>query len=340
MPVSIGAEIGDLRNPEQQGREIGCAPTAQVSLFRQCIPLRPRGAAATMAGMLKRFHHLLVRLALPALACSSAAAQAPASRAEQPAELMAALSDARARGCAGRPGTDLPLRWAAPLSAAAQRMAGGTPPREAVRSAGYRATRLFQVSLSGYRSTAAMAQTVIAKYCERLTDPTLTDLGFHRQGAAAWIVLAAPFAPPPRAAAASVAARVLALTNEARSQPRVCGTRRFEAGAPLKPSPLLDRAAAMHAEDMARHGYLEHQGRDGSSPADRVTRAGYRWRSVGENIASGQTTPEQAVQEWIRSPDHCATLMSPDFTEMGLAYAANIDSEGGVYWAQVFGRPR
>ncbi len=80
------------------------------------------------------------------------------------------------------------------------------------------------------------------------------------------------------------------------------------------------------------------QGRDGSDPADRVTRAGYRWRSVGENIASGQTTAEQVVQEWLRSPTHCANLMSPSFVEMGLAYAVNVKSAGGIYWVQELGR--
>src|SRR6185295_14755405 len=133
--------------------------------------------------------------------------------------------------------------------------------------------------------------------------------------------LAAPFAPPPQSAAADVAARVLALTNEARSRPRKCGNQFFEAAPPLKPNPLLERAAALHSRDMAQHSYLEHEDRGGASPADRVTRTGYPWRSVGENIASGQTSPEQVVQEWIGSPGHCANLMSPSFTEMGVAYA-------------------
>jgi uncharacterized protein YkwD len=61
---------------------------------------------------------------------------------------------------------------------------------------------------------------------------------------------------------------------------------------------------------------------------------------VGENIASGQTTPEEVVQEWIASPTHCATLMNTGFTDMGVAYAVDMNSEAGIYWAQVFGRPR
>jgi uncharacterized protein YkwD len=91
----------------------------------------------------------------------------------------------------------------------------------------------------------------------------------------------------------------------------------------------------------ARHGAAQSpRARDGSNAADRVTRAGYRWRRLGENIALGQTTPERVVREWVLSPEHCATLMNPAFTEMGVAYNVNLDSADGIYWAQLFARPR
>jgi uncharacterized protein YkwD len=81
--------------------------------------------------------------------------------------------------------------------------------------------------------------------------------------------------------------------------------------------------------------------KDGSTPADRATRAGYPWRLVGENIASGNRTPQEAVQAWLDSPGHCANLMNPGFTEMGAAYAIDPHSENQTpYWTQVFARPR
>ena len=80
--------------------------------------------------------------------------------------------------------------------------------------------------------------------------------------------------------------------------------------------------------------------RSGSTPAVRVTRGGYKYRATGENIAAGQTTPEEAVAGWIKSPPHCENLMKADYTEMGVAYAINRNSEMGVYWAQTFGTPR
>ena len=85
---------------------------------------------------------------------------------------------------------------------------------------------------------------------------------------------------------------------------------------------------------------LSHAGQDGSAPGDRAERAGYEWRTVGENIAAGQQTAEQVVAEWLESPRHCANLMDPDFTEMGVGYAFGPKSPKGVYWAQVFGAPR
>jgi uncharacterized protein YkwD len=277
-------------------------------------------------------------LATACCIATGSSAQAPEPPGTQ--ELMAALSAARSRGCAPQARSEPHLRWVAPLAEAARRMAQGSPAAEALKSAGYRARKVFRVQLGGYDSVAAVARAMTQKYCEPLTNPQLTDVGFHRQGGSYWILLAEPFNPPAPAAAADVAARVLALTNQARSQPRRCGNESFDAAAPLRSNAQLDQAAAAHAEDMARLGLLQHEGRDGSSAAQRVSRAGYRWGSVGENIASGQSSADQVVAEWTRSPDHCANLMNPRFTDMGVAYAVNMNSEGGIYWAQEFGRPR
>jgi len=85
---------------------------------------------------------------------------------------------------------------------------------------------------------------------------------------------------------------------------------------------------------------MDHTGRDGSTPADRMTRAGYKWRAVGENLASGAMTPEEAVEVWLHSPHHCANLMDRSFTQMGIAFATNPTTDGGAYWTQTFGTPR
>lgn len=272
------------------------------------------------------------------LACGFAYAQ-PLQDQSGSRQLGTGLAALRAGGCPGHEGTPSRLSWDPALSSAARLIAQGVPAQEALRRGGYRATRVFQVHLEGHHSPQGVLETLARQYCGPVTDAALKDAGLHRRGQSWWIVLAAPFDPPPPSAAAEVAAQVLAHSNEARSHGRRCGDRFFPASPPLRHDTRLAAAASRHAQDMARHGFLEHEGSDGSSPAERATRAGYRWRSVAENVAAGQTTARQVVQEWIRSPVHCAALMGAEFTDMGVAYAVEPKSEGGIYWSQTLAVP-
>jgi uncharacterized protein YkwD len=150
----------------------------------------------------------------------------------------------------------------------------------------------------------------------------------------------APLSAPGAEDAEEVARRVLELTNRARSAARRCGNGTFAATHPLAASPALTKAARDHARDMATHGYFAHRGRDGSTVGQRAARTGYRWRAIGENIAAGPPTAEAVVQGWLNSPEHCANLMRPHFTDMGTAFAVSMESKHGTYWVQVFGAPR
>jgi len=186
-----------------------------------------------------------------------------------------------------------------------------------------------------------MRRVLRDEFCDNILDATLTKAGIVQQGESAWIVLAAPFITPAPGDVAATNARVLELVNEARSQRRRCGAHVYQRANPLKLVPSLNKAALRHARDMAKHSFMAHIGRDGSTPAARVTAAGYVWRAVGENVASGASTAEQAVEDWIKSPGHCANLMSKSYTDMGVAFAVNPASAAGIYWSQVFasGRP-
>jgi uncharacterized protein YkwD len=144
------------------------------------------------------------------------------------------------------------------------------------------------------------------------------------------------------AASAGFAERVLELVNAARAEPRRCGWKRFAAAPPLTRSAMLEAVAREHAEDMAWRSRMEHAGGDGSTPAGRATRIGYRWLRIAENVAAGQATPEAVVASWLDSDGHCANLMDPAYTETGVGMAAATASEEGPglpYWAQVFGLP-
>lgn len=106
--------------------------------------------------------------------------------------------------------------------------------------------------------------------------------------------------------------------------------------AALKINTRLMDAAQVHAQDMAQHETLSHQGSDGTMPAQRVKRQGYTYQKTAENIAMGQATPEAVMQGWLHSPPHRQNIFS-DFTEIG---AARVASDNGVpYWCVVFGAP-
>jgi len=255
--------------------------------------------------------------------------------AQSPQDPAGAVNAVRARGCGGRPAVKPALRPDARLDRAAARIAAGDAFRDALQSAGYRAAQVAVLEASGH--AASFSRSLGEGGCKDVTEAAYRDLGVAQRGGVTWLVLAAPLEAPAAGEAATTNARVLTLVNEARAKKRRCGFRRFGAVPPLAPSAALQRAASAHAEDMARRGVMDHAGGDGSTPADRATRAGYAWRTVGENVASGQSTPEQVVAEWLDSPRHCSNIMDSDFTEMGVAVAS---SATGVYWAQVFGAPQ
>lgn len=233
-----------------------------------------------------------------------------------------------------------PLTRQPALERAAAGLARGQSLRDSLKESGYRATASRFISITGAGAGGIAFAQLEKKYCRELLDSALTDIGVYYDARQLWIVLAAPFAPRVALSREAAAQRVLELTNEARTQPRRCGDRPFNAARPLTGSAVLGKAALLHAEDMARHSSFSHTGRDGSKPAERVARVGYRFRSAGENIAAGQSTPEDVVAGWIKSAPHCATLMNPAYTEMGVAFAVERNSEFGVYWAQVFATPR
>ena len=274
-----------------------------------------------------------------ALAIMATAGPARASAAEHP-PLLRALNAARLKGCEGHAGQSAPLHENTRLSAAAARIAGGSPLADALQAADYRAVRAAQITLQGYTGPAAQAQGAVDSSCAAVTNGELAEAGFHQRGTQTWIVLAAPFSPPGAAQAGDQQARVLALVNQARAKPRRCGNESFAAARPVRLNVTLQGVAVGHASDMARHSYFSHTGRDGSHVADRASHAGYLWRAIGENIASGQMSAEVAVQGWVNSPGHCANLMSPVFTDMGAAFAVNERSSAGIYWVQVFGAAR
>ncbi|WP_423068924.1 CAP domain-containing protein [Devosia sp. CN2-171] len=117
------------------------------------------------------------------------------------------------------------------------------------------------------------------------------------------------------------------------------GTRAANGKPPLRYNVKLEAAARSQANLMAAKDTLSHD--LGVTLRQRVTTAGYDL-AVGENVAGGQSTLDQAISGWLASPAHRDTLLSTKFQEFGLAVAtvpANRKSKYRVYWAFIAGGP-
>lgn len=257
------------------------------------------------------------------------------------ANVIGAVNRARAAYCGHSLGSLPALAANRTLNEVARLLAHGESLDQAEHRAGYRAQRSVWIQMTGATDPAAVAQWVSRRFCGQLADPRLRDIGTYRSGKnALWIVVAQPFRTPPEQDAAAVSRRVLQLTNQARTHWRTCGSRRYPPAPPLALSPALTRAAYAHSRDMAAHDFFSHTGSDGSSPGKRVARAGYRWKMVGENIASGVGTPQKVVADWLASPHHCANIMTAGYRQMGVAFAISRRSGQVIYWTEDFGSPR
>jgi uncharacterized protein YkwD len=279
----------------------------------------------------------LVRL-LAAGVAATAMSAVPA----QADELATLINAYRAEpgSCAGRPAQPVPALTPEPALARLQ-VGSGTFLEPALKRLGYRADRAEVISVTGPIDARAALDAIQNSYCGKLLSQEFSAIGTARQGNAWQVVLAHPLVFPTLPDWEEAGRQILAEVNRARAQTRSCGQRAYAPAPPLTWNQQLGQAALGHSSNMAEGRYFSHQEKNGSTPADRATRAGYAWKVVGENIASGNRTPQDAVEAWLDSPGHCANIMNPTFMEMGAAYAINpLNDNRTPYWTQVFGRPR
>ncbi|MEM9639194.1 MAG: CAP domain-containing protein [Pseudomonadota bacterium] len=103
--------------------------------------------------------------------------------------------------------------------------------------------------------------------------------------------------------------------------------------APLAYSDRLENAARVHAQDMVARGFFDHRGSDGSNVGQRVSRQGYGWCFVAENIAKGQRSMADVVQAWANSRGHRRNMLSRQAREFALVEAP------GRIWVMVLAAP-
>jgi uncharacterized protein YkwD len=282
-----------------------------------------------------------------ALVCGMlfAGASAHAQSQRHPESLVDLINAYRAApgGCDGRLAASVAPLALEPALARVQ-VASGVFLEQALQRAGYPVARAEAIYLEGPVDARAAMAAIERKYCRTLLSTQFSAVGAGRTGDSWLIVLAQPAPPSPVSQLPGwrlAGKAILDAVNAARASARSCGEQQFAPAPALAWNGALADAALAHSVDMATQRYLSHQGKDGRVVGDRALQAGYRWRRIGENIASGQDSAEEAVAGWLSSPGHCANIMNPGFTETGAAYAISTSREiARVYWTQVFGTPR
>jgi uncharacterized protein YkwD len=157
---------------------------------------------------------------------------------------------------------------------------------------------------------------------KNILEPQFTEVGVamvpDAEGNRYWCV---DFARPwPKVDTAKAPAEMIAALNRARAEAK---------RSTVKPDPKLTRVAEQFAHDLAGRKALKSQDRDGRTPFDILKQQGYRARTFGMSLASGETDPAKVVKSWLeRREDREALLASYD--RVGIAVA--VDDDEAPYW--------
>jgi len=110
----------------------------------------------------------------------------------------------------------------------------------------------------------------------------------------------------------------------------------------------LRDAAVGHSRAMVNRKFFSHTGRDGSSPATRVSRTGYLGGSdswtVAENLSWGEgakSRPRAVVKRWMRSSGHRDVILLEPLRDVGVGVARGSPFKGeraGITYTVDFGR--
>lgn len=123
----------------------------------------------------------------------------------------------------------------------------------------------------------------------------------------------------------SIESQVIQLTNQQRAK----------YGLPaLAADWELSRVARYKSVDMRDKNYFSHTSPTYGSPFTMMKNFGIRYTAAAENIAAGQTSPQEVVNSWMNSPGHRQNILDSRMTHIGVGYA-----KGGSYrhyWTQMF----
>jgi uncharacterized protein YkwD len=103
----------------------------------------------------------------------------------------------------------------------------------------------------------------------------------------------------------------------------------------LRENQRLNRSAQGWTDVMVTHRDFSH----GADFAARISAVGFDWSNVGENIATGYSTPARVVTAWMASKGHCQNILNPQYRDVGTGVSdrsiAGYSSLAGT-WTQDF----
>jgi uncharacterized protein YkwD len=138
----------------------------------------------------------------------------------------------------------------------------------------------------------------------------------------------------------AAARRTIAHASRAQLQRAVVcliNKQRHSRGLPgLRESARLNRSAQGWTNVMVTHRDFSH----GADFAARISAVGFDWSNVGENIATGYSTPIGVVKAWMASKGHCQNILNPQYRDVGTGVSdrsiAGHSTLAGT-WTQDFG---
>ena len=108
---------------------------------------------------------------------------------------------------------------------------------------------------------------------------------------------------------------------------------------PLRLDAQLSAAAEDRARDMMSKHYFSHVSPDGTDPFTWVSREGYEWSTIGENLATGYRGASSVVDGWMHSDGHRRNILGASFRDVGIAIidASPVRGYGGPLVVALYG---
>ena len=100
----------------------------------------------------------------------------------------------------------------------------------------------------------------------------------------------------------------------------------------------LNYVATIKAKDMRDNNYFDHNSRTYGTPFDMMQQFGVHYSYAGENIAAGQRSAEQVMNDWMNSSGHRANILNKNYTHLGVGFVKG--GSYGTYWVQEFTKPQ